>query len=212
MAKLKSTTLIRTAFLGGIVILLPLAIIAFFAKWVIQTTVTLIEPFAHVVIHFFSLPEIVADLIAIGLLFLFCVFIGTAVRTKIGHWVYHTLDGYLLSKVPGYKTVKEVISQVLGGGSESSLMKGEVARAQIFGAQSPTTVTGLITSRNTDGTVTIFVPTGPNPTSGQIFHLPMSLVTLYPEANVEAMMRTVIGCGAGSHELFNTQATPPATD
>ena len=209
MTTSKITNIIRTAFLGGIVILLPLAIIAFFAKWIIQTTATLIEPFANVVIHFLSLPVVVADVIAISLLFFFCVFIGTAVKTKVGHWLYNALDGYLLGKVPGYKTVKEVITQVLGGSSESSLMKGEVARAQIFGPQSPTTVTGLVTSRNTDGTVTLFVPTGPNPTSGQIFHVPTSLVTLYPDANVEKMMRTVIGCGSGSHELFNNPATSP---
>ena len=52
------------------------------------------------------------------------------------------------------------------------------------------------------GGVAVFVPTGPNPTSGLIFHVPRDHV--HPVAvSVEEAMRSVIGCGAGSTALVN---------
>jgi uncharacterized membrane protein len=49
---------------------------------------------------------------------------------------------------------------------------------------------------------TVFVPTGPNPNSGLIFHIPDKFV--HPAGvSVEEAMRSVIGCGAGSNNLIN---------
>jgi len=61
------------------------------------------------------------------------------------------------------------------------------------------------------------VPTGPNPTSGMIYHLPAEQVEILPNIKVDSAMRTVISCGAGSDELFatptaSTQEQSPATD
>ena len=77
-----------------------------------------------------------------------------------------------------------------------------MAKARIFGADSETTVTALVTCHHEDGSYTVFVPTGPNPTSGNMFHLPEDHVELFPEASVESMMRTIIACGAGSEAMF----------
>ena len=57
-----------------------------------------------------------------------------------------------------------------------------------------------MTDRHEDGSFTVFVPTGPNPTSGNIFHMPASYVSLVDHP-VESTMRSIISCGAGSAEL-----------
>ena len=50
--------------------------------------------------------------------------------------------------------------------------------------------------------LTVFVPTGPNPTSGNIFHLKGEYV--YPvKVPVEEVMRSIISCGAGSTKLID---------
>ncbi|KZY61422.1 hypothetical protein A3738_22580 [Oleiphilus sp. HI0066] len=68
-------------------------------------------------------------------------------------------------------------------------------------------MTALVTSKHDDGRYTIFMPTGPNPTSGNIYHVKQEQVTLYPEISVSDAMRTIIACGAGSGELIaNTSA------
>jgi uncharacterized membrane protein len=47
----------------------------------------------------------------------------------------------------------------------------------------------------------VFVPTGPNPTSGFIYHLDQQYV--HPvKVSVEEAMRSVISCGAGSGTLL----------
>jgi uncharacterized membrane protein len=79
----------------------------------------------------------------------------------------------------------------------------------LYGRDTDVSVTALVTSRHADGHVTVFVPTGPNPTSGFIYHLDASLVELHPEIGVESMMKTVVSCGAGTAHLFKTD-TPKA--
>ena len=68
-----------------------------------------------------------------------------------------------------YKLIKEIVLQFFGDSSSSPFSSGEVAIVQLFGATCPTTVTAIVTSKHDDGTITIFMPTGPNPTSGNIF-------------------------------------------
>ena len=73
-----------------------------------------------------------------------------------------------------------------------------VALVQIF--QNETMVTAFVTDRHGNGTVSVFVPTGPNPTSGFIYHIPEKYV--HPvDVPVEDAMRSVISCGAGSEML-----------
>ena len=51
--------------------------------------------------------------------------------------------------------------------------------------------------------ITVFVPTGPNPTSGNIYHLEKDRV-MKTGASVDNGMKSIISCGAGSAELFKT--------
>jgi uncharacterized membrane protein len=74
-----------------------------------------------------------------------------------------------------------------------------VALARIF--DNDTLVTAFVTDRHVDGSYTVFVPTGPNPTSGGIYHLKAENV--FPvDVSVEDAMRSIISCGAGSSTLI----------
>jgi uncharacterized membrane protein len=75
-----------------------------------------------------------------------------------------------------------------------------VALVQLFGNE--TLASAFITDRHPDGSCTVFVPTGPNPTSGNIFHLKAEYV--HPvNVRIEDAMRSIISCGAGSQKLIN---------
>jgi uncharacterized membrane protein len=63
-----------------------------------------------------------------------------------------------------------------------------------------TLMTGFITDDQGE-IITVFVPTGPNPTSGLIYHLPRARV-LKTNASVDSGMKSIISCGAGSAEVF----------
>ncbi len=202
MEKLK--TFMRQSLFGGLIVLLPVVIVGFLIRWLFLTVTDLIQPFTNYVIGEFVLPELAADLIVIIVILGICFTVGTFVTTGIGKWLHGYFDKYLVRLAPGYKLVKEIISQVLGDPDSSPFSRGEVVRVKLFGESCETTVTGLVTDKHSDGTVTFFMPTGPNPTSGNIYHIPGHLVTYYPEASVEAMMKSIIACGAGSASLFDT--------
>jgi uncharacterized membrane protein len=62
-------------------------------------------------------------------------------------------------------------------------------------------VSAFVTDSHDDGSYTVFVPTGPNPTSGNIYHLKGKWV--HPvDVSVEDTMRSIISCGAGSSMLI----------
>lgn len=203
MQKLK--VFFRQSFIGGVLVLLPLVILGFFFHWAFNFITDLIQPITDALNTRFAMPELIADLIALILLLVTCFIIGTLVSTGVGKWLHDRFDKYLSKLAPGYRLIKEIIGQFMGDPESSPFGRGEVVRVKLFGEDCPTTVTAIVTGRHADGTVTIFMPTGPNPTSGNIYHLPQNLVEEIPHASVEAMMKSIIACGAGSEKLF----TPP---
>ncbi len=64
-------------------------------------------------------------------------------------------------------------------------------------------MTAFITDEHESGWKTAFIPTGPNPTTGYIVHLPESDV--FPiDVRVEDAIRSIISCGAGSAPLIES--------
>ncbi len=200
MGKIK--IIIRKSLIGGLLVLLPLVILSAVFRWVFYFVTDLIQPMTNYMSERYLLPELMADMMVIALILGGCFLVGTLISTSIGRWIHNHFDHYLARLAPGYRLIKEIVSQVFGDAESSPFAKGEVVRVQLFGKDCETTVTAIVTAHHEDETVTIFMPTGPNPTSGNIYHVPKSLVTFYPEASVEQMMKSVIACGAGSEQLF----------
>lgn len=190
----------RTTILGGVIVILPTIILVFAFKWLFGMVSDGIRPLTDFVINTDTLPdqydEVIAKLIVLSVIISGCFIVGLFVRTRVGKWIYNGFEGSILSKAPGYKMVKETVNQFLGK-KESPF--SQVALAQIFENQAM--VTSFITDRHENGIVTVFVPTGPNPTSGFIYHLKKEYV--HPvNVSVEDAMRSVISCGAGSEQLI----------
>ena len=98
-------------------------------------------------------------------------------------------------KVPDL-LVKETVVQFLGTENRPF---SSVALVEVFGNE--TLMTAFVTDRHKDGSYTVFVPTGPNPMSGNIYHLEREFV--HPvEVPVEVAMRSIISCGAGSARII----------
>lgn len=200
MLKLKK--FFKTTLFGGIVVILPVVIISFFIRWLFKIITDLIQPLTNYALATYNVPEVVADSLVIALIILACFIVGVVVQTTIGNYLHRLFDDILVRLAPGYRMVKEVVVQIFGQSEDSPFLNGQVARVRLFGEQCPTEVTALITDHHADGTYTIFMPTGPNPTSGNIYHVQPSQVTLCPDVPLDSAMRTVIACGAGSGNLF----------
>jgi len=185
----------KSAVIGGLLVVLPSAIFLFIVSWMfgaVRGIIRLIPSVESIVEGKSAWQATAVDLLVIVLIVLICFVVGVLVRTKFGKWIFSLLEANVLLKAPGYSLIKETVAQFLG--SKKSPFSS-VALVQIFG--NDTMVSAFITDEHENGHVTVFVPTGPNPTSGNIYHLPAKYV--HPvDVPVEDAMRSIISCGAGS--------------
>lgn len=204
MKRLRS--FVSMAFIGGFMVVLPMLIFVWLVTWLFGTLRTLIQPLSHFLIEHSVVSSMLADVVGIALLLLALFLIGLGVSTTIGSWVHDLLDTWLGKLVPGYKAIREVVSQLLGGEGNASVLRGEVCRAYLMGRAAGVSVTAIITAKHSNGDVTVYVPTAPIPTSGFVYHLSSECIDLLPHVSVEEAMRTVIACGSGSQVISETQA------
>ncbi len=189
----------KTTLLGGIIVILPAIILILAFKWLFSVVGNAIAPLTDLAEAQLPLGDYntyAAPIIVILVIIIACFFLGLFVRTKLGQMIYLAFENSFLSKAPGYKMIKETVNHLLG---KKTSPFSSVALVRIYGNE--TLMTAFITDRHDNGKVTVFVPTGPNPTSGFIYHLDEQFV--YPVAiSVEDAMRSVISCGAGSEKLI----------
>jgi uncharacterized membrane protein len=188
---------LKTSLLGGVVVILPVAILVSVTLWIFRLVTGLIEPLTRLLIKDSQLNEYAAEIIVIVLIVATCFFVGVLVRTRFGGFFYRLFENRILKLAPGYSMIKDTVLQIFGSRKDSPF--SSVALAQIFGNE--TLVTAFITDKHADGSYTLFVPTGPNPTSGLIYHLEGKYV--HPvNMPVQDAMRSIISCGAGSAKLM----------
>ena len=196
----------KKALIGGVLVLAPISILAMIGKWLFDVVRAMIAPITGWLVERSNASsELAVDALVIALILLICFLVGLLVSTKVGRWAQDFFDNYLARVAPGYRLVRDVIAQLLGD-KESPFSKGEVALAKLFGPDCPVTCTVLVTSRHENGWYSAFVPTGPNPTSGLIYHLPPDCIELRPDIKLDEAFRTIIACGAGSGELLGRSA------
>lgn len=186
----------KSTLIGGLLVVLPLGIFIAAIVWVFRLVENIIAPLTGLVIDQGVAQKYVADVLVILFIIAACFAIGVLVRTRLGKWLYSTLEIKFLKKAPGYSLIKETVFQFLG---KNKSPFSSVALVQIF--QNDTLVSAFVTDTHENGMCTVFVPTGPNPTSGNIYHLQGKYV--HPvDIPVEDAMRSIISCGAGSTALI----------
>jgi uncharacterized membrane protein len=198
------------SFIGGVLVIAPITILLFALRWAVNSVQALIAPVTTPLVNLTGAPPLFIDLVVVALILLGCFVVGTLVATSAGKYVQGFFDRHLSRYAPGYRLIRDIIQQFLGTNENSPFSRGEVALVQVFGADVPTLATAIVTSRHPDGWFSVFVPTGPNPTSGFVYHLPPECVTLRPDIKLDNAFRTIIACGAGSAEL-NLQTSFPST-
>jgi uncharacterized membrane protein len=182
--------------IGGIAVVLPAALSAFLLKWLFKVIIGIIRPLTTLVFAKSNIQVIFADTIVIAIILLACFAVGMIVKTRVGVFIQESLDDYILKFVPGYSIIKETILQFMG---KKKFPFSLVVLVRAF--ENDTLMTGFITDEHPDGQCTVFVPTGPNVTTGFVFHL--SRDNVYPvNVSADQAIRTVISCGVGSDKLI----------
>ena len=187
---------LTTTLIGGMVVILPIAILFFVLNWIFNILIGIIDPLTSIIPYSQNMHEFLVNVIAVFIIILFSFLVGLFVKTRIGKTLFGLIEEYLFHQIPFYKTIRETIQQLIGN---KKMPFSKIVLATPFGNE--TKMTGFITDEHADGSFTVFIPTGPNPTSGSIFHLqPHQLEIL--DVPVEMGMRTILSCGTGSTQLF----------
>jgi uncharacterized membrane protein len=193
----KLNSFLKTTFLGGFLVVLPIIVLIFVLNWFFDFLTTNISPITKLLVQTARLSEIIAAIIAIVFMLLLFFVVGLIVQTRFGKFFFEIFEERLLRRIPIYRIIKETVIQLFGG--EKMIFKG-VAVIRPF--HNDTMITAFITDESHNDYVTVFVPSAPAPTGGYIYHIKKEYVTKidYP---VEQAMKTVLSLGAGSKEFIS---------
>lgn len=195
MERLKA--FLRTTFLGGFLIVLPIILLIFVLDWFFNFLTDKIRPVTNMIVETARLNELVASIAAIIVILLIFFIVGLIVRTNLGNYAIVFVEDKILGRVPLYKIIKDTVKHLFG--DEKLIFKG-VALVKPFG--NDTMVTAFITDESFEGYTTVFIPSAPAPTGGYIYHIKNEFVIKldYP---VEQAMRTVLSLGGGSGQMLS---------
>lgn len=185
----------KNTILGGFIVLLPTGIMVFAGKFIFDIIYGFVNPIAKRISSTSNLTDGLSVIVTIASILLICFIIGITTKTGVGKWLHLIIESNLLRKIPGYKIVRETVKQVFEN-EQAPFSKVALAEVYAKGVYS----TCFVTDESGD-LLTVFVPTGPNPTSGNIFHVSRERV-VFVETNVEDAMKSIIGCGIGSKVLL----------
>lgn len=187
-----------TTVIGGVVVILPISLFIFLVRAVVRFTSELVRPLIGLLNLTTDTHQWIVDLISftivVGLFFL----IGLIVRTEFGKQFFHFIEESWLRRLPFYSTLRDTVQQFAGSGTTPFQ---QVVLVDPFA--SGILMTGFVAEQLSPDMYSIFVPTGPNPTNGFIFHVPVEKIQ-FVDAKPEDAMRTIIGVGTGSSILFSS--------
>lgn len=175
---------------------MPLIVSLLLIRWMFNFLLDAVEPITLIIIRTAKLNYLFSASISVAIILIISFAIGLFVKTKLGIFSYQYFEDNFLKKIPFYKIIKETIIQLFG--TKKSLFKG-VALVDLFG--NGNLVTAFITDIHENGMYTVFVPSGPAPTAGFVYHIKPEFLTKidYP---LDQSMRTIISLGVGSKNII----------
>ena len=184
------TEFLKTSVIGGLVVLLPVWLVAMALKKIAGAAQAVAGPVAE---KLAGDTHLVTPIL-ITLVVIACFLTGVLVRTAAGRWLIQALERRLLEHLPGYTLFRSVTRRFAGEGED-------VGFAPALAVFDNALVPAFVVEKHDDGRYTIFVPSAPAPASGAIHILPGSRVHLL-DVSLAKMVKCISSWGAGSRELL----------
>ena len=188
---------IQNFFLSGMLIVAPLALSLYAAWFVVGIADSIFRPF--VPLEQFGIPK---NIPGVGLIvaFVFFTIIGAIAGSFFGR-LYHKIVEGVLSKIPGlssiYSTVKQLIDTFAGSKSNSfkEVVLIEYPQKGMYAIGFLTSETkGEIAQRKSKKMINVFMPSTPNPTTGFLMFVPLSMITKL-SMSVDQAIKYIISAG-----------------
>lgn len=196
---------LKTTALGGVVFLLPLIIVgwlvgqAAYFVWVALDAAR--EPLEGWLPFHSATSYALLLLASLGVVLGACFLSGLVARRSLGRWFTERAERYLLLLFPRYAVFKDQLTGNLGSEFARGRLTPVVARlaeADRLGVE----------VERTDAGVTVYLPTAPDPWTGEVVVLPASRVTPF-EADIGELMAAFEQLGRGT-QAFVALTKPPA--
>ncbi len=185
---------LRTILVGGMLVALPLFLLVNLFLWLLGWLKGALAPIARFYVSTLELAPWLSDTLAIATALGICFALGLVVSTQVGHKAFNWLEQKTLHRLPGYSPIKEVVGY-LGRNDRNPF-----SQPVVVSVAPDVRMVGFLTDEQGEF-CTVFVPTGPNPTTGLVMHMLRAQVTALNATSTEAM-KTILACGAGAQQVL----------
>jgi uncharacterized membrane protein len=186
---------VKTTVIGGLVVIVPLAIIVFVVGDTLHTLIEATKPLTTDFPFGPFVNAMLAVLVAVLVIVAICFVAGFLLSTFWGRTAKNWLESTVLERIPMYSTLRG-LTQRFAGMEDADY---PVVEADLYGSESH--VLGVLVDELPDGRKVVYVPSSPMVTLGQLYILSASRVT-----ETELSMAETIGClsqmGLESRKLY----------
>jgi uncharacterized membrane protein len=184
-----------SAFLGGLLIIVPLYLTVLLLLKAMQSVVGFVRPFAMLLPEWFPAEHVLSLLVVL----IVCFLIGVAIRTPGGRAIRDRIEKSLFERIPGYALFRS-LTQRLAGKDEENVWKPALAEIE------EGLVPAFIIEELADGRFTVFVPSVPTPFAGAVYVLTPEWVHSLDVPFTQAL-QSISRWGSGSKELVAAMKT-----
>lgn len=188
---------IRKTLLGGILVALPLVLFINLVIWLGEWIGNQATPVAALLADDLDAPMWVGKTLGILVALGVCFALGAFVSNRLGHRIWEWVESRTVARLPGYRAIKEVVEYF--GKTE----RNPFAKPVLVRFTDTVDFTGFLADERGES-CTVFIPTGPNPTTGLVVHVHVSQVTRLGAPGTE-VLRTIVACGAGAQAVLQTR-------
>ena len=187
----------RTMIVGGVIFLVPFAVVLLLFGKVFAVSLRLAEPIADRIPFDAVAGVALSEILAVLIILAACFFAGLAALSTPGQRLYRKLDDTLLNLIPRYAFIKSMADSF--GGSDATVLQPVLVRfddlAQI----------AFEVERGSGDLVTVYLPGSPDPWSGSVAHVTLDRVTPL-KADFTSAVKALRNVGRGSTALIGTEA------
>ena len=189
-------TYLRNTLVGGILVALPLILFANLVIWLGSWIGNQVMPIAVLLSDWAVVPLWIGKSLGIALVLAVCFVLGVFVGNRFGQRVFTWLEAKTVGRLPGYTVIKEIVEYF------GKTDRNPFAKPVLVKLSDAASFTGFLSDERGDS-CTVFITTGPNPTTGLIVHVHPSQVARLGAPGTE-VAKTIIACGAGSQAVLQT--------
>ena len=192
---------LKTTVLGGVLFLVPVVVLIAILEKALGVAQKVAVPLADALFRgtFAHAHAYASDLLALGLLLVFCFLAGLAAKTSFARKYVDALEKKVLAKVPIYDSAKSKFLATLQSQSQSP--EGPAMRPVLARFEDSWQIAFEV-ERIPGGIITVYVPGAPDPWSGSVCFMTEDRIQAIDPA-MSPVMKTLKDLGKGSNEQLS---------